>query len=87
MVTPQRFLANFIYIGVHTKRQVRFGFCAFNRILRHYTIWAFLPLMPRCSKSIQIISPTTIMQLWSMYAIVMIYLENLTHIIDRGFMQ
>jgi hypothetical protein len=27
------------------------------------------------------------MQLWSMYAIVMIYLENLTHIIDRGFMQ
>jgi hypothetical protein len=28
--------------------------------LRHYTIWAFLPLMPRCFKSIQIKSPTTI---------------------------
>ena len=62
MVTPQRFLANSIYTGVHTERQVQFGFCAFNRILRHYIIWAFLPLMPRCSKSIQIKSPTTIIQ-------------------------
>jgi hypothetical protein len=50
MVTPQRFLTNSIYTGVHTERQVQFGFCAFNRILRNYTIWAFLPLMPRCSK-------------------------------------
>jgi hypothetical protein len=50
MVTPQRFLANSIYTGVHTERQVQFGFYAFNRILRHYTIWAFLPLMRRCSK-------------------------------------
>jgi hypothetical protein len=25
--------------------------------------------------------------LWPMYAIVVIYLENLTHITDRGFMQ
>jgi hypothetical protein len=77
MVTPQRFLANSIYTGVHTERQVQFGFCAFNRILRHYIIWAFLPLMPRCSKSIQIISPTTIIQLWPMYAIVVINLGNL----------
>jgi hypothetical protein len=29
MVTPQRFLANSIYTGVHTKRHVQFGFCAF----------------------------------------------------------
>jgi hypothetical protein len=87
MVTPQRFLANSIYTGVHTERQVQFGFCAFNRILRHYTIWAFLPLMLRCSKSIQIISPTTIIQLLPMYAIVVIYLGNITHITDRGFMQ
>jgi hypothetical protein len=87
MVTPQRFLANSIYTGVHSERRVQFGFCAFNRILRHYTIWAFLPLMPRCSKSIQIKSPTTIIQLWPMYAIVVIYLGNLTHITDRGFMQ
>jgi hypothetical protein len=56
----------------------------FNRILRHYIIWAFLPLMSRCSKSIQIKSPTTIIQLWAMYAIVVIYLGNLTHITDRG---
>jgi hypothetical protein len=70
MVTPQRFLANSIYTGVHTERQVQFGFCAFNRILRHYTMWAFVPLMPRCSKRIQIKSPTTIIQLWAMYAIV-----------------
>ena len=62
MVTPQRFLANSIYTGVHSERRIQFGFCAFNRILRHYTIWAFLPLMPRCSKSIQIKSPTTIIQ-------------------------
>jgi hypothetical protein len=68
MVTPQRFLANSIYTGVHSERRVQFGFCAFNRILRHYTIWAFLPLMPRCSKSIHIKSPTTIIQLWAMYA-------------------
>jgi hypothetical protein len=47
----------------------------------------YLPLMPRCSKSIQIISPTTIIQLWPMYAIVVIYLGNLMHITDRGFMQ
>jgi hypothetical protein len=87
MITPQRFLANSIYTGVHTKRQVQFGFCAFNRILGHYTIWAFLPLMPRCSKSIHIKSPTTIIQLWPMYAIVVIYLGNITHITDRGFMQ
>jgi hypothetical protein len=87
MVTPQRFLANSLYTRVYTERQVQFGFCAFNRILRHYTIWAFLPLMPRCSKSIQIKSPTTIIQLWPMYAIVVIYLGNLTHITDRGFMQ
>jgi hypothetical protein len=87
MVTPQRFLANSIYTGVHTERHIQFDFCAFNRILRHYTIWAFLPLMPRCSKSIQIKSPTTIIQLWPMYAIVVIYLGNLTHITDRGFMQ
>jgi hypothetical protein len=26
-------------------------------------------------------------KLWPMYAIVVIYLENLTHITDRGFMQ
>jgi hypothetical protein len=45
MVTPQRFLANSIYIGVHIERQVQFGFCAFNRTLRHYIIWAFLPLI------------------------------------------
>jgi hypothetical protein len=77
MVTPQRFLANSIYIGVHTERHIQFGFYAFNRILRHYTIWAFLPLMPRCSKSIHIKSPTTIIQLWPMYAIVVIYLEIL----------
>ena len=50
MVTPQRFLANSIYTGVHTERQVQFGFCAFNRISRHYIIWAFVPLTPRCSK-------------------------------------
>jgi hypothetical protein len=87
MVTTQRFLANSIYTGVHSERRVQFGFCAFNRILRHYTIWAFLPLMPRCFKSIQIKSPTTIVQLWPMYAIVVIYLGNLTHITDRGFMQ
>jgi hypothetical protein len=87
MVTPQRFLTNSIYTGVYTERHVQFGFCAFNRILRHYTIWVFLPLMPRCSKSIQIKSPTTIIQLWAMYAIVVIYLGNLTHITDRGFMQ
>jgi hypothetical protein len=43
MVTPQRFLANSIYTGVHTERLVQFGFCAFNRIFRHYNIWAFLP--------------------------------------------
>jgi hypothetical protein len=43
--------------------------------------------MLRCSKSIQIKSPTTIIQLWPMYVIVVIYLGNLTHIIDRGFMQ
>ena len=85
MVTPQRFLANSIYTGVHTERQVQFSLCAFNRILRHYTIWAFLPLMPRCSKSIQIKSPTTIIQLWPIYAIVVIYLGNLTHITDKGF--
>jgi hypothetical protein len=87
MVTPQRFLANSIYTGVHTERQIQFGFCAFNRILRHCIIWAFLPLMSRCSKSIHIKSPTTIIQLWAMYAIVVIYLGNLTHITDRGFMQ
>jgi hypothetical protein len=87
MVTPQRFLTYTIYIGVHTERQVQFGFCAFNRILRHYTIWAFLPLMSRCSKSIHIKFPTTIIQLWAMYAIVVIYLGNLTHITNRGFMQ
>jgi hypothetical protein len=87
IVTPQRFLTNSIYTGVHTKRQVQFGFCAFNRILRHYTVWAFLPLMPRCSRSIQIKSPTTIIQLWPMYAIVVINLGNFTHITDRGFMQ
>jgi hypothetical protein len=60
MVTPQRFLANSIYIGVHTERQIQFGFCAFNRILRHYIICAFLPLMPRCYKSVHIKSPTII---------------------------
>jgi hypothetical protein len=83
MVTPQWFLANSIYTGVHSGRRVQFSFCAFNRILRHYTIWAFLPLMLRCSKSIQIKSPTTIIQLWPMYAIVVIYLGNLTHITYR----
>jgi hypothetical protein len=57
------------------------------RILRHYTRWAFLPLMPRCSKSIQIKSPTTIIQLRPIYAIVVIYLGNLTHITDMGFME
>jgi hypothetical protein len=87
MVTPQQFLANSIYTGVHTERQVQFGFCAFNRILRHYTIWAFLPLMPRCSKKHTDKIPNHNIQLWSMYAIVVIYLGNLTHITDRDFMQ
>jgi hypothetical protein len=45
------------------------------------------PLMPRCSKSIHMKSPTTIIQLWAMYAIVVIYLGNLTQITDMGFMQ
>jgi hypothetical protein len=63
------------------------GLLCVYRILRHYTRWTFLPLMSRCSKSIQIKSPTTIIQLWPMYVIVVIYLENLMHIIDMGFMQ